>query len=76
VADFVASFRELHHYLLNSVAIWMTQAELASRHPELYEKLAKSIAERADKLTELARRAEVKLAAFAPPASETTRTAP
>ncbi|HEY0791084.1 MAG TPA: hypothetical protein VGD78_08470 [Chthoniobacterales bacterium] len=64
--DFVASFRETHHYLLNSVAIWTSQAEMASRHPEFYEKLAKSVLERADKLTELVRRTEVKLAALAP----------
>ena len=68
VQDLVASFRETHHYLLNTVAIWTSQAEMASRHPEYYAKLAESVLERADKLTELVRRTEVKLAALAPAA--------
>lgn len=70
VAEFVAAFRELKHHLLNSVAIWMAQAELANRNPALYEKLARSIVDRSETLLELARDAEAKVKTFAPYGSE------
>jgi hypothetical protein len=66
LAEFVAAFRESKHYLLNTVAIWMAQAELGSRNPDYHEKLAKSILERSEKLVTLTREAEAKLKAFAP----------
>ncbi|MGA8655104.1 MAG: hypothetical protein WB586_03075 [Chthoniobacterales bacterium] len=66
MADFVSCFRETKHYLLNSVAIWTAQAQLARRHPEYYEKLAESIVERSERLVEMTREAEEKLRAFAP----------
>ncbi len=70
VTEFVEAFREAKHYTLNSVAIWMAQAELASRNPEFYEKLAQSILERSAKLLALTREAEEKLKRFAPFGSE------
>lgn len=66
ISDFVSCFRETKHYLLNSVAIWTAQAQLARRHPEYYEKLAESIVERSERLVEITREAEDKLKAFAP----------
>jgi regulator of sirC expression with transglutaminase-like and TPR domain len=66
LADFVSCFRETKHYLLNSLAIWTAQAEFAQRHPEYYEKLAESIAERSERLIEITHEAEEKLKAFAP----------
>jgi hypothetical protein len=74
VAEFVAAYRESKHYLLNSVAIWMAQAELAKRNPDFHEKLTQSILERAEKLLELTRDTETKLKRFAPYGSETGRT--
>ena len=70
IAEFVAAFRESKHYLLNSVAIWMAQAELGSRNPDFHEKLAQSILERSEKLVALTRETEAKLKAFAPYISE------
>ena len=70
VAEFVAAFRESKHYLLNSVAIWMAQAELGSRNPDFYEKLVQSIIERSEKLVALTRETEAKLKAFAPYVSD------
>ena len=70
LAEFVAAFRESKHYLLNSVAIWMAQAELGSRNPDFYEKLVQSIFERSEKLVALTREAEAKLKAFAPYVSD------
>ena len=70
LAEFVAAFRESKHYLLNSVAIWMAQAELGSRNPDFYEKLVQSILERSEKLVALTRETEAKLKAFAPYGSE------
>jgi hypothetical protein len=66
IADFVSSFRETKHYLLNSLAIWIAQAQVARRHPEYYEKLAESIVERSERLLEITHEAEEKLRAFAP----------
>jgi hypothetical protein len=66
LVEFVAAFRESKHYLLNSVAIWMAQAELGSRNPDFYEKLVQSILERSEKLVTLTRQTEAKLKALAP----------
>jgi len=66
LVEFVAAFRESKHYLLNSVAIWMAQAELGSRNPDFHEKLAQSILERSEKLVALTRETEAKLKAFVP----------
>jgi phage shock protein A len=73
VAEFVAAFRESKHYLLNSVAIWTAQAQLAVRNPDFREKLAQSILERSDKLVELTRDTEAKLMMFAPYRSEASK---
>ena len=70
LVEFVAAFRESKHYLLNSVAIWMAQAELGSRNPDFYEKLVQSILERSEKLVALTLETEAKLKAFAPYISE------
>jgi hypothetical protein len=70
LVEFVAAFRESKHYLLNSVAIWMAQAELGSRNPDFHEKLAQSILERSEKLVALTRETEAKLKAFAPSLSD------
>ena len=70
LAEFVAAFRESKHYLLNSVAIWMAQAELGSRNPDFHEKLVHSILERSEKLVALTRETEAKLKAFAPYVSD------
>jgi 23S rRNA A1618 N6-methylase RlmF len=66
LAEFVAAFRESKHYLLNSIAIWMAQAELGTRNPDFHEKLVQSILERSEKLVALTRETEAKLKAFAP----------
>lgn len=66
----MVAFRESKHYLLNSIAIWMAQAELGTRNPDFYEKLVQSILERSEKLVALTRETEAKLKAFAPYVSD------
>ena len=61
IAELGASFRESKHYLLNSIAIWTVQAELAKRDSEYYRKLAESILERSEKLVELLKDTDSKL---------------
>jgi hypothetical protein len=69
VAEVAASFRESKHYLLNSIAIWTVQAELAKRDSEYYRKLAESILERSEKLVELVHDTDSKLRLISPSGS-------
>ncbi|HEY4781183.1 MAG TPA: hypothetical protein VIH54_05140 [Chthoniobacterales bacterium] len=69
VAEVAASFRESKHYLLNSIAIWTVQAELAKRDSEYYRKLAESILERSEKLVELVQDTDSKLRLISPSGS-------
>jgi hypothetical protein len=69
IAEVAASFRESKHYLLNSIAIWTVQAELAKRDSEYYRKLAESILERSDKLVELVQDTDSKLRLISPSGS-------
>ena len=66
IAELAASFRESKHYLLNSIAIWTVQAELAKRDSEYYRKLAESILERSEKLVELVQDTDSKLRLISP----------
>ena len=65
IVDFVESFRDSKHHLLNSISIWIAQAELAQRDPVYYSQLAKSILERADLIVQKAHATEAKLKRFA-----------
>jgi hypothetical protein len=69
IAEVAASFRESKHYLLNSIAIWTVQAELAKRDSEYYRKLAESILERSEKLVELVQDTDTKLRLISPSGS-------
>jgi hypothetical protein len=69
IAEVAASFRESKHYLLNSIAIWTVQAELAKRDSEYYRKLAESILERSEKLVELVQDTDSKLRLISPSGS-------
>jgi hypothetical protein len=69
IAEVAASFRESKHYLLNSIAIWTVQAELAKRDSEYYRKLAESILERSEKLVELVQDTDNKLRLISPSGS-------
>jgi hypothetical protein len=66
IAEIAASFRESKHYLLNSIAIWTVQAELAKRDSAYYRKLAESILERSERLVDLVRDTENKLRVVSP----------
>ena len=66
IAELAASFLESKHYLLNSIAIWTVQAELAKRDSEYYRKLAESILERSEKLVELVQDTDSKLRLISP----------
>jgi hypothetical protein len=66
IAELAASFRDSKHYLLNSIAIWTAQAELAKRDAEYYRKLAESILERSEKLVELIRDTDNRLSLISP----------
>jgi hypothetical protein len=69
IAELAASFRESKHYLLNSIAIWTVQAELAKRDSEYYRKLAESILERSEKLVELVQDTDSKMRLISPDAA-------
>lgn len=66
IAELATSFRESKHYLLNSIAIWTVQAELAKRDSEYYRKLAESILERSERLVELIQDTDSKLRLISP----------
>jgi multidrug resistance efflux pump len=66
ITEIAASFRESKHYLLNSIAIWTVQAELAKRDSAYYRKLAESILERSERLVDLVRDTENKLRVVSP----------
>ncbi|MBV9390390.1 MAG: hypothetical protein JOY96_00710 [Verrucomicrobia bacterium] len=61
LAEFVVSFREFKHVLLNTVAIWVAQAEIAKRDPSFNQRLSESILDRSQRLVELTRESELKL---------------
>lgn len=61
LAEFVVSFREFKHLLLNTVAIWVAQAEIAKRDPSFSQRLSESILDRSQRLVELTRESELKL---------------
>jgi hypothetical protein len=63
--DFVEAFRDSKHYLLNSIAIWVAQAELAKRDPAYQVQLTESILDRSESITERVRELEKKLKLFA-----------
>jgi hypothetical protein len=69
IAELAASFRESKHYVLNSIAIWTVQAELAKRDSEYYRKLAESVLERSERLVELIQDTESKLKLISPHAA-------
>jgi phage shock protein A len=66
ITELATSFRESKHYLLNSIAIWTAQAELAKRDSGYYQKLAESILERSERLVDLIRDTESKLRLISP----------
>jgi hypothetical protein len=66
IAELATSFRESKHYVLNSIAIWTVQAELAKRDSEYYRKLAESVLERSERLVELIQDTESKLKLISP----------
>jgi hypothetical protein len=63
--DFVEAFRDSKHHLLNSIAIWVAQAELAKRDPAYQTLLMESILDRSESITERVRELEKKLMQFA-----------
>jgi hypothetical protein len=69
IAELAASFRESKHYVLNSIAIWTVQAELAKRDSEYYRKLAESVLERSERLVALIQDTESKLKLISPQAA-------
>jgi hypothetical protein len=64
--EFVELFRETKHFILNSVAIWAAQAEMAKRDPKYAENLIESVLERTPKVAELTRKTEEHLKTIAP----------
>jgi hypothetical protein len=66
ITELAVSFRDSKHYLLNSIAIWTAQAEMANRDSGYYHKLAESILERSERLVELVRDTETKLRMLSP----------
>jgi hypothetical protein len=63
--EFVAAFRETKHHLLNSVAIWVAQAELAKSDPAYQTHLTRSVLDRSETIVANTRELEKKLKRFA-----------
>jgi hypothetical protein len=66
ITELAISFRDSKHYLLNSIAIWTAQAEMAKRDSGYYQKLAQSILERSERIVELVKETEAKLRSISP----------
>jgi hypothetical protein len=63
--EFVEAFRETKHHLLNSIAIWVAQAELAKSDPAYQVHLTESVLDRCESIVANTRELERKLRSFA-----------